>query len=167
MLPPSDWVRRWSGLIPSGGRVLDLAAGSGRHAVFLATEGFQVDAVDIDLSPSVAARGTPGIAWRQHDLEQGSWPVLPSSYQAIVVINYLHRPLFPHLLESLASGGILIYETFALGQERYGRPRNPAYLLMPGELLELARGRLQVVAYEDVTELEPARRMQRLCAIKP
>ncbi|NWG86613.1 MAG: class I SAM-dependent methyltransferase [Hydrogenophilaceae bacterium] len=164
---PSSWLRRWAAMIPAGGRVLDLACGAGRHAVLLAGQGYRVDAVDIDLKLSEAVHGTDGIRWLEHDLERGEWPFEPGSYQGLVVTNYLHRPLFPHLIEALVPGGVLIYETFALGQERYGRPRNPAYLLLPGELLELARGRLQVLAYEDVTEAEPPRRLQRLCASKP
>lgn len=166
-LAPSAWVRRWASLIPAAGNVLDLACGAGRHATFLAGRGYRVDAVDLDLEPSAPVRDSAGVAWRQLDLEQGDWPFAPASYAGVVVSNYLHRPLFPHLLEVLTPGGVLIYETFALGQERYGRPRNPAHLLLPGELLEFARGRLRVVAYEDVTETEPARRVQRLCAIKP
>jgi len=163
----SPWVERWAPSIPSGGRVLDLACGNGRHAVHLAGRGYRVDAVDRDLEASQAVRATPGIHWQQCDLERGDWPFAPAAYQGVVVVNYLHRPLFPHLIETLAPGGVLIYETFALGQERYGRPKNPAYLLLPGELLELARGRLRVFAYEDVTEAAPARRVQRLCAGKP
>ncbi|TCS73958.1 methyltransferase family protein [Sulfuritortus calidifontis] len=147
--------------------MLDLACGSGRHAVYLAGQGYQVDAVDLDLNLSQPVRDTAGVRWLQQDLEQGGWPFESAAYQGLVVVNYLHRPLFPHLIDALASGGVLIYETFALGQERFGRPKNPAYLLLPGELLELARGRLRVLAYEDLTESEPARRLQRLCAIKP
>lgn len=166
-LTPSAWVRRWAALIPAAGRVLDLACGAGRHAIFLAERGCRVDAVDLDLEASAPVRASAGVTWRQHDLEQDDWPFAPASYAGVVVSNYLHRPLFPHLLEVLLPGGVLIYETFALGQERYGRPRNPAHLLLPGELLEFARGRLRVVAYEDVTEAEPVQRVQRLCAIKP
>jgi SAM-dependent methyltransferase len=163
----SPWVARWAEAIPAGGRVLDLACGAGRHAVNLARRGFQVDAVDLDLELSRPVHDTAGVRWLQQDLEQGAWPFEPAAYQGVVVVNYLHRPLFSHLIEALAPGGVLIYETFALGQERFGRPKNPAYLLLPGELLELARGRLRVLGYEDVTEPEPARRVQRLCAIKP
>lgn len=164
---PSAWLRRWAPLIPPAGDVLDVACGSGRHAVYLAGLGYRVDAVDIDLAASAAVRDTAGVAWLRHDLERGEWPFASGAYAGVVVTGYLHRPLFPQLLEALSPGGVLIYETFALGQERYGRPRNPAYLLLPGELLEFARGRLRVVAYEDVTEATPPRRMQRLCAIKP
>ena len=166
-LAPSAWVRRWAPLIPKAGPVLDLACGTGRHARFLAGQGHTVEAVDIDPDAGAALRDAAGVVWRRHDLERGDWPFTPAGYAAVVVTHYLHRPLFPHLLEALVPGGVLIYETFALGQERYGRPRNPAHLLLPGELLELTRGRLRVVAYEDVTEAAPARRMQRLCAIKP
>lgn len=165
---PMPWIERWAGLIPAGGRVLDLACGSGRHAVYLAGQGYRVDAVDIDLGSSEAARGqSDDVTWLQHDLEGAPWPFAAGGYQGVVVANYLHRPLFPFLMETLAPGGVLIYATFAMGQERYGRPRNPAFLLMPGELLEVVRGQMRVVAYEDVVEAgDPPARVQRLCAIK-
>lgn len=169
-LPASAWVVRWAPLIPPGARVLDLACGTGRHALHLANQGFKVEAVDIDLSLSATAQEQqPRVQWRQFDLESQPWPYQAGVWQGVVVTNYLHRPLFAHLLESLAPGGVLIYETFAVGQERYGRPRNPAHLLLPGELLEVTRGRLQVIAYEDVTEPAgaSARRVQRLCAVRP
>jgi SAM-dependent methyltransferase len=166
--PPSAWLRRWAELIPAGGRVLDLACGAGRHARYLAGLGLRVDAVDIDLGAAAPLFGTPGIAWLARDLERGGGHIEAGAYQGIVVVNYLHRPLFPKLLAGLAAGGVLIYETFAHGQQAYGRPRNPAHLLMPGELLELARGALRVVAYEDIHERQPvAARVQRLCAVKP
>ena len=109
-----------------------------------------------------------GVFWRQADLEHSAWPYDDVQFAGIVVVNYLHRPLFPLLLKALAPGGVLIYETFALGQEKYGRPTNPNFLLLPGELLETVRGRLDVVAYEDVLEPlpQPACR-QRICAVKP
>lgn len=166
-MTPSPWVMRWAGLIHAGGRVLDVACGSGRHALSLAKMGYQVEAVDRDLTLSQQARELPGIRWLERDLEAGPWPFAESAYAAIVVANYLHRPLLGQLLASLAPGGVLIYETFAVGQEQYGRPRNPAHLLLPGELLELVRGRLRVVAYEDVLETLPPKRVQRLCAVKP
>jgi len=164
---PSDWVLRWAGLIPEGGRVLDVACGSGRHALALAGMGHPVDAVDRALVLSEEARSRENVHWLEHDLEQGPWPFDEAAYAGILVTNYLHRPLFPHLIAGLIKGGVLVYETYALGQERFGRPRNPAHLLMPGELLEMVRGHLRVVAYEDVQESAPPKRVQRLCAVRP
>lgn len=164
----SAWVCRWSGRIPADSRVLDLACGTGRHAVYLAGLGQRVDAVDIDLTLSEPVRATPGVTWRQADLEQGSGHIPEGIYQGIVVTNYLHRPLFTEIIAGLAPCGVLIYETFAHGQEAYGRPRNPLHLLLPGELLEVVRGQLRVLAYEDIVRDEPApARIQRICAIKP
>ncbi|TCJ13465.1 class I SAM-dependent methyltransferase [Parasulfuritortus cantonensis] len=166
-MTPMPWLVRWAGMIPAGGRVLDLACGGGRHAVFLAGLGHRVEAVDVDLGPSAPCRDTPGVTWRQYDLEAGAWPFEAGVYQGIVVTNYLHRPLFPHLIDALAPGGVLIYATFSAGQQMYGRPRNPLHLLLPGELLEAVRGHMRVVAYEDVVDGgEVPARVQRLCAIK-
>jgi SAM-dependent methyltransferase len=164
---PSPWLVRWAGLIPAGRAVLDLACGNGRHAVYLAGLGHPVRAVDIDLSLSDPARTTPGVEWIQADLEGAPWPCAGRRFGAIVVSRYLHRPLFDIVFDSLESGGVLIYETFALGQAKYGRPRNPAHLLLPGELLEAVHGRLHVIAFEDVEEVEQRRCMQRLCARRP
>lgn len=167
-MTPSDWLKRWWHLIPAGGQVLDLACGSGRHAVFLAARGYQVTAVDRDLGACAEVRDTPGVTWLAHDLETEDWPFDAGIWQGVVVVNYLYRPLFPHLIAGLASGGALIYATYAHGQQRFGRPRDPSHLLMPGELLEVARGQLRVVAYEDVEETRPlACRRQRLAALKP
>lgn len=167
-MTPSVWVKRWADLIPPGGRVLDVACGSGRNAIHLASRGYRVTAVDRDLGPSAGVRDTPGVTWLAHDLEAGDWPFTAGIWQGIVVVNYLHRPLIPHLIDALAPGGALIYATFAHGQERFGRPRDPRHLLMPGELLEAVRGRLRVVAYEDVEEAgPPPSRRQRLAALKP
>lgn len=165
-MSPSDWVRRWAGMIPKGGRVLDVACGSGRHARYLAGLGLAVEAVDVDISACAAElAGLSNLVLRQADLENGAWPFATGEFQGVVVTNYLHRPLFPRLIESLAPEGVLIYETFALGNERYGRPTNPNFLLLPGELLEVVRGKLRVIAYEDVL-LESPRpaRVQRICA---
>ena len=163
---PSDWVVRWADRIPAAGRVLDVASGSGRHARWLAARGHDVDAVDRDAEALSALGGVARVRTLCADIETGAWPCERGCYAGVVVTNYLHRPLFPELLAALAPGGALIYETFALGNERYGRPSNPAYLLQPGELLEIVRGRLRVVAYEDleVTRPKPAV-VQRICAI--
>lgn len=163
---PSTWVQRWAPLIPAGGCVLDLACGGGRHAAYLAGLGHAVVAVDRDLSLAAPLRDIPGIDWRQADLESGVWSLSGETFSGVVVTNYLHRPLFDLLLGALEPGGVLIYETFSLGQAKYGRPRNPAHLLLPGELLELCRGRLRVLAYEDVEEVEQRRCVQRLCGVR-
>ena len=163
---PSAWVVRWADRIPAGGRVLDVACGSGRHARFLAARGHPVEAVDRDPDAVARLASLPGITLRCADLERGPWPYGGETFAGIVVIHYLHRPLFPNLLGAMAPGGVLIYETFATGNERYGRPSNPAFLLKPGELLEVVRGRLAVIAYEalEVTDPKPAV-LQRICAV--
>ncbi len=162
---PSEWVRRWAALIAPGGRVLDLAAGSGRHARLLAALGHRVEAVDRDALALHALEGAPGIVTRVADLEAGAWPYAGESFSGVVVANYLHRPLLPALVAALAPGGVLIYETFAAGNERFGRPSNPDFLLRPGELLEAVRGRLRVIAYEDLEVEAPKPAMvQRICA---
>ena len=164
---PSGWVCRWAEYIPSGGRVLDLACGRGRHARWLAARGHPVEAVDRDPALLAELAAIPGIVTRCADLESGAWPYAGQAFAAIVVVNYLHRPLFPHLLAALAPGGVLIYETFAAGNERYGRPANPDFLLRPGELLEMARGALRVLAYEDLFVADPKPAMiQRICAMR-
>ena len=115
--------------------MLDLACGHGRHARFLAQLGYRVSAVDRDEHALASLAGVPGIEAKAADLERGTWPYPGQRFAGIVVANYLYRPLFPRLLESLETGGVLIYETFARGNERYGRPSNPQFLLQPGELL--------------------------------
>ena len=165
---PSAWVQRWCGRVPKGGRVLDVACGQGRHTRLFAQLGHPVEAVDRDPALLAGLTGIPGVSTRCADLEAGPWPYGASSFAGIVVVNYLHRPLFPLLLAALAPEAALIYETFALGNERYGRPSNPDFLLKPGELLEVVRGTLHVVAYEDLFVAEPRPALvQRICAIKP
>ncbi len=162
--PPSEWVVRCAPLIRGGGRVLDVACGTGRHARFLIQSGFQVEAVDRDVS---ALALQPGVVARQVDLEAEPWPYSAGEFDGIVVTNYLHRPLFLHLFESLAEGGVLIYETFSNGNQLLGRPRNPDYLLRSGELLEQVKGRLEVNAYEELCVIENNRAIvQRICAVK-
>lgn len=163
---PSPWVCRFAPLIASGGRVLDLACGSGRHSRYLAERGHRVDAVDRNASAIDSLAGLANVAARVADLEAGPWPYNSATFAGVVVTNYLHRPLFAQLLQALDPGGVLIYETFAAGNERFGKPRNPDHLLQPGELLEIVRGRLRVIAYEDVTVEEPRpAAIQRMCAI--
>jgi len=160
---PSAWVEQWAQLIRPGGAVLDVAGGSGRHARFLARLGFEVTGVDRDAS---LFRDRPAeIEWVEADIENGPWPFAGRRFDGIVVTNYLHRPLLPTLVASLEPGGVLLYETFAQGNERFGKPSNPAYLLAPGELLDAVRGSLRVVAYEDrvVQHPRPAA-IQRVCA---
>ena len=152
-IPPSPWVLRWAAQIRPGGAVLDVAAGAGRHGRLLARMGFEVDAVDRDAG--LFADPPPGIRLLEADIEGGAWPYAGRLFDGIVVANYLHRPLLPLLVGSLEPGGMLIYETFAHGNERFGKPSNPAYLLAPGELLDAVRDRLRVVAYEDLTVAEP------------
>jgi len=165
---PSEWVKRWAGFIAAGGEVLDLACGSGRHSRFLAAAGFRVCAVDCDAEALAALTGVPGVSVQVADLERAPWPLEGRRFAGIVVTNYLYRPLFAHVLETLAVDGALIYETFALGNERFGKPSNPDFLLQPGELLELARGKLRVLAYEDLQVSVPrAAMVQRICAVGP
>lgn len=154
----SDWVRRWAPRVCAG-TVLDLACGSGRHSRLFLERGLQVLAVDRE------ARDIPGARFLRADLEDGSpWPLPGERFQAVVVTNYLHRPLFPRLIEALAPGGLLIYETFMLGNERHGKPSNPDFLLRPGELLDAFRG-LAILGFEEGFAATPKPSMiQRLCA---
>jgi SAM-dependent methyltransferase len=162
-LPPSAWVQRWAPAMRPGGLVLDVAAGSGRHARWLARMGFEVAAVDRDAS--LFAQPPAQVTVVEADIEAGPWPFAGRRFDGIVVTNYLHRPLIPVLVDSLEPGGILVYETFARGNERFGKPSNPDFLLAPGELLEAARGRLRVLGYEDLTVTEPRpAALQRLAA---
>lgn len=162
---PSAWVRRWAPLVRAGGPVLDVACGAGRHALFFSARGHPVDAVDRDAAAIAALAGEAGISARCADIEAGPWPYAGRRFDAVVVTNYLYRPLFPALMAALTPGGVLIYETFARGNEAYGRPANPDYLLRRGELLEIA-GDARVVAYEDlyVDAPKPAV-VQRICMV--
>ena len=169
-LPPSPWVERFASLVPPGGDVLDLAAGGGRHTRLLRERGHPVVAVDRDIAALTAlAEGDPGLTVIAADLEtqDAVWPTGVRRFAGIVVTNYLHRPLFPIIRAALAPGGVLIYETFAVGNERFGKPTNPDFLLRPGELLELAQGWL-VIAYENLqTALPRPAIVQRIAARAP
>ena len=163
---PSPWLVRWSHLLAPRSRVLDVACGSGRHLHYLHTLGHHGTGVDLDIS---AARSlAPHSELIQADLESQPWPLHdgqgPRLFDGIVVCNYLWRPLWPSLLASLAPGGVLLYETFASGQEQWGRPRNPDFLLQPGELLTQCQA-LQIVAYECGLEPDLPRVVQRIAAV--
>ena len=165
-LAPSPWILRFAPLVATGGRVLDLAAGYGRHAVCFAARGAQVFAVDRDAAALASYAGTPNVTTLAADVEQDEWPFPEERFDAIVVVHYLHRALYSHLLASLASDGVLLYETFAHGNAAYGKPSNPAFLLAPGELLELVRERLTVIAFEQgLIEGDRPAVMQRLAAV--
>ena len=164
---PSAWVARFAPLIPPTGTVLDLACGAGRHTCLLAALGYSVLAVDVDVSRLGGVAHLPGVSVLQTDLENAPWPFDRQRFAGIVVVNYLHRPLLPRLLAALESGGVLIYETFARGNERFGRPSNPDFLLQPEELIAAVQGKMRIVAYEDllVSEPKPAA-LQRICAVR-
>jgi SAM-dependent methyltransferase len=166
-MAPSAWIVRWAACVPPGAPVLDVACGDGRHARWFAARGHSVDAVDRDCAALAGMHGEANIRALCADIETGPWPYADRTYGGIVVANYLHRPLLPLLVAAVAPGGVLLYETFAAGNERYGRPANPAFLLEPGELLEAVRGRLQVRAYEDLEVAEPRPAcVQRICAVR-
>jgi SAM-dependent methyltransferase len=166
MAEPSGWVLRFAPLVPSGTEVLDVACGSGRHTRLFLARGHRVVALDSDTSGLDDLRANPELEILEVDLEDGRpFPVAGRRFGGVVVTNYLFRPLLPTLVAAVAAGGVLMYETFARGNERFGRPRNPDFLLAPGELLEAVRGELRVVAYEDcvVDQPRPAA-VQRICA---
>ena len=159
-LAPSPWVVRWASLVTQG-TVLDVACGSGRHARLFLERGLKVVAVDRD------PQDIPGARFMQANLEDGSpWPLSGEEFEGVVVTNYLNRILFPAIQKSLKPGGVLIYETFMLGNERFGKPSNPAFLLRPGELLECFKG-LAVEGFEEGEVQTPKPAMiQRLCAVR-
>ncbi len=166
----SPWVQRFLSLIPPG-EVLDLACGYGRHTRLLATAGHAVLAVDRD-SDALAGLQGENIVTQQVDLENGrAWPYAADRFAGIVITNYLHRPLFPGILASLRAGGVMLVETFALGNGQFGKPSNPDFLLVPGELADLARSvvpAMHVVAYEEgYVDLPKPALIQRICMVKP
>lgn len=165
---PSGWVLRFAPLVPAGARVLDVACGAGRHTRLFADRGCRVVAIDREPRLDAALRAHPAVDARVADLEQGGWPLAGEGFDAIVVTNYLHRPLFGHLLAALVPGGILLYETFAAGNARFGKPGNPAFLLAPRELLDAFGAELHVTAFEDgyVDRPRPAM-VQRIAAVRP
>lgn len=170
-LEPSPWVARFMPLVPQSGEILDLACGGGRHSRLALDSGYRVAAADRDISGLEDLRDNTSLEIIETDLEAAD-PFAPGgalhdrTFSGIVVTNYLHRPILPHLMGALADDGVLIYETFAAGNELHGHPRNPDYLLRPGELLELAQNKLQIVAYEHGLIHDPRTAVvQRLCAV--
>jgi SAM-dependent methyltransferase len=169
--PVSAWVQRWSSLVPAGGTVLDVACGLGRHTRWFLARGHRVFAVDRSAAAidGVRALAPSGIGERLEtrvaDLESGPWPFAGQRFDAVVVTNYLWRPLLPVIVDSVAPGGALIYETFAAGNEAYGKPSRADFLLRPGELLVACAG-LRVVAFEDGYLDGPPRRVQRIAAVR-
>jgi SAM-dependent methyltransferase len=165
---PSPWIVRWTHLLQPHCEVLDVACGSGRHLHWFATHGHSVFGVDQDIA--AAAARVPDAHLVQADIENGPWPLAtphgPRRFGAVVVTNYLWRPLLPTLLQSLAPGGLLLYETFAAGNETVGRPARPDFLLRPAELLQVCAD-LQVVAYENGYLDNPPRFVQRIAAFAP
>ena len=160
---PSDWVRRWSTLAPPGSTALDVACGAGRHLRWMHQHGHPT--VGVDRSADAVAACA---AWGEihcSDIEDGPWPFAGRQFGAVIVTNYLWRPLLPLLVDSVAPGGVLIYETFASGNETVGRPARPDFLLQPGELLA-ACATLRTVAYEDGFVDAPARFVQRIAAVR-
>ena len=161
--PPSAWIVQWAGLVPAGANVLDVAAGGGRHTRYFAERGHRVTAIDRDIG-----RLTPqaNVEMIQADLEDGSpWPLGERRFGGVIVTNYLHRPRMQALLAAVEPDGALLYQTFMIGNERFGRPSNPDHLLRDGELLELVRGKFSVVAYEARLISEPSMAMvQRIAA---
>lgn len=162
-LPPSAWVQRWSHLVAPGATVLDVACGSGRHLRWFAARGHAVTGVDRDAAAVEPLRPLAEIVVA--DIEADAWPLAGRRFGAVVVTHYLWRPLMPVIVDSVAPGGVLIWETFALGNAAFGKPSNPDFLLRPGELLAAAQG-LRVVAFEDGLLRAPDRCVQRIAAVR-
>jgi SAM-dependent methyltransferase len=162
-LAPSPWIARWSHLVPAGASVLDVACGRGRHVRWFAARGARVTAIDRDGDALAELRSVAETI--EADIENDSWPLGNRRFDAVIVTNYLWRPLLPKIAEAVGPSGVWLYETFAVGNETVGRPANPAFLLAPGELLEAARG-LRIVGYEDGFLDAPARFVQRIAALR-
>jgi SAM-dependent methyltransferase len=160
---PSPWIRRWAHLVPAKGTVLDVACGGGRHARWFAARGYRVVGVDRDAGALATLQGIAETV--EADIENGPWPFPGRSFDAVVVTNYLWRPLFAEILAAVAPGGLLLHETFAQGNETVGKPSRRDFLLAPGELLR-AYGELRVIGYEDGFLHEPDRFVQRIAAVR-
>lgn len=162
----SAWVLRFSSLIVSGGSVLDVACGHGRHCRALAARGFRVTGIDRDSAALASLNGLHNVTTVSAELEGAPWPLTGARFDAVLVTRYLHRPLFPVLLDAVAADGVFLYETFAAGNEAFGKPSNPAFLLAPGELLAVIGARFTVLAFEQgfTTDGKP-QVVQRVAAV--
>ncbi len=164
--PASPWVSRFLPPAPLGGRLLDVACGGGRHLRRGLARGWSVTGIDRDLAGVADLAGEKRAELIAADLETGApWPLAGRRFQAVVVTNYLWRPMLPSIIAAVADDGLLIYETFAAGNARFGRPSNPDFLLQPNELLEAVRPRLTVLAYEHAILSDPPRVVQRIAAV--
>jgi SAM-dependent methyltransferase len=162
---PSAWVLRFADIVPKNGAVLDIACGAGHHARIFAAMGFDVVAVDRDISTFV--NPPRNVTLLEADLELNPWPFAERQFAGVVVTNYLHRPLLPLMVGAVARGGAFIYETFAAGNEKFGRPSRADFLLQPGELLDVVRDELEVIAYENIFINDPRPAMvQRIVAMR-
>ena len=165
---PLAWVVQHTGHIAEGGRVLDVACGSGRHTRYLLDLGFRVTAIDRDISRLADIIEDESLRVLEYDLEDGTrWPLPGETFDGIVITNYLFRPLFPRLAEALSEGGVLIYQTFAAGNEAYGKPRNPDFLLLENELQEFFGEKFKVLAFhQGFVETPSPAVVQRICCRK-
>lgn len=161
---PSPWIERWQPLLPSGCTVLDVACGNGRHLRWLASHGHTLTGVDRDATALNVLQGMGELLCA--DIENAPWPLAGRQFGAVVVTNYLWRPLWPYIMDSVAPGGVLLYETFSHGNAAFGKPSRPDFLLEPAELLQVCAG-WQIVAYECGQLREPDRVVQRIAAIRP
>jgi SAM-dependent methyltransferase len=156
---PSPWIVQHANLAPSGGRVVDVACGAGRNGRYFQERGHPTVFLDIDCAKIRDLDGADGVTIMETDLETEGpqpWPFGPTTLDVVVATNYLWRPLMPALIDSVATGGVFLYETFAIGNEALGRPKNPKFLLKAGELLEMVRGKLRVVAFGQETRSDPS-----------
>ena len=164
---PSPFILKYLPKIKTGGTVLDLACGKGRHTRVCLERGFEVTAVDIDTQGLDDLAGTDGLCIITADLEHAPWPLGEAAFDAVIVSNYLWRPLFQNIRDAVAPGGLVLYETFAAGNERYGKPSNPDFLLQEGELKQVFAEGFEPLLFEQVVEQAPAPAVrQRLAARK-
>ena len=161
---PSQWIARFAHLVRPQGQVLDIACGLGRHMRMFHAKNHDVTGIDkAQAAIDAVANLGPAI---QADIENDPWPLPGQQFDAVVVTNYLWRPLWPQILDSVKPGGLLLYETFAQGNEAFGKPSRADFLLAPGELLQVCKG-WQIIAYEHGQLRQPERVVQRIAALKP